>query len=85
LRILILWNIAADFTVGDAVEFTNPAGEVVSYNGFNYNLSGTAEPGYSVKIYRNTVGTVDKGNLVATITADSKGNWTASTFSLLSN
>lgn len=77
MQILTSWNITADFTVGDAVEFTNPAADEVSYDGFNYNLSGTAEPGFSVKIYRNSVGTTAKGDLVATVTADSNGNWTA--------
>ncbi|QEY20726.1 hypothetical protein D0S48_08455 [Psychrobacillus sp. AK 1817] len=63
------WNITVDVTVADVVKFTNPAKKTVTYDGYNYDLSGKANAGYTVKIYRN-------GTYINSTVADSSGNWT---------
>ena len=66
------WNITKDVTLAAEVEFTNPAKEKVTFDGFNYDLSGTAQAGHSVKVYRVVDGVrISVGNT----TADSNGNW----------
>ncbi|MEK4244469.1 hypothetical protein MKZ20_03890 [Psychrobacillus sp. FSL K6-2684] len=67
------WNITVNVTLAADVEFTNPASEVVTFDGYNYDLSGEAQANHSVKVYR----TVDNSTqYIGTTVADSNGNWT---------
>ncbi|WP_342578055.1 hypothetical protein [Psychrobacillus sp. FSL K6-2843] len=47
----------------------------MTYDGYNYDLSGKAQAGQTVKVYR-TVDGVSTRDLVGKTTADSSGNWT---------
>lgn len=66
------WNITVDVTKA-AISFTNPTiktGETqVRFDGYNYDLSGKAQAGNTIKIYRD-------GVFLNTTTVDSSGNWT---------
>lgn len=72
------WNITNDVTLAADVEFTNPAKEKVTFDGYNYDLSGEAQAGYTVKVYRGTT-------LMGTSVADSSGNWTLRGVNLTQN
>ncbi|WP_277586503.1 hypothetical protein [Psychrobacillus antarcticus] len=72
------WNITNDVTLAADVEFTNPAKEKVTFDGYNYDLSGTAQAGHTVKVYRGTT-------LMGTSVADASGNWTLRGVNLTQN
>jgi len=63
------WNITVDVTEAADLEFSNPADSPVTFDGFNYDLSGSAQAGNTVKVYRGDT-------LMGTTTADASGNWT---------
>lgn len=77
------WNITNDVTLAADVAFTNPAiastdTNGITYDGYNYDLSGTAQAGHTVKVYR-------LGTLMGTTVADSSGNWTLRGVNLTQN
>lgn len=72
------WNITSDVTEAAKLEITNPAHTPVTYDGSSYIISGTAQAGYSVKVYRNSV-------FIGTAKVDEKGDWTLGSISLLQN
>ena len=72
------WNIISDITRYAPVTIKNPVKSSVTFDGSYYEISGTAEPGNKVKVYRN-------GAYVGMVTVDKGGNWTVGTVSLLQN
>lgn len=72
------WNIIADVTQASELVITNPVHSPVSYDGASYIISGTAQPGYSVHIYRN-------GTFLGLTKVDENGEWTYGSVSLIQN
>ncbi len=70
------WNITVDVTKSEDLEFGNA--DVVTYDGYNYDLSGTGQAGNTVKVYR-------LNNLVGTAVVDSSGKWTLRAVNLEQN
>ncbi|MGB2872383.1 hypothetical protein [Psychrobacillus psychrotolerans] len=70
------WNINVDLTKDRDLEFQNPVTSPLTFDGYSYDISGTAQPGNKVKVYRNDV-------LVGNTIVDAKGNWTLGSVSLL--
>ncbi|TQR21237.1 hypothetical protein [Psychrobacillus vulpis] len=72
------WNITSDVTEAAKLEITNPAHSPVTYDGSNYIISGTAEAGFTVHVYRN-------GVFIGTAKVDDNGDWTLGSISLIQN
>lgn len=72
------WNIISDITAYAPVTITNPIKSSLTFDGSYYEISGTAEPGNKVKVYRNDV-------FVGMTAVDENGKWTIGTVSLLQN
>ncbi|WP_427138238.1 hypothetical protein [Psychrobacillus psychrodurans] len=70
------WNIHVDVTEDAEVVFQNPVTSPLTFDGYSYDISGTAQPGNRVKVYRNDI-------LVGTTIVDNKGYWTLGSVSLL--
>lgn len=72
------WNITSDVTEAAKLEITNPAHSPATYDGSSYIISGTAQAGYTVHVYRNSV-------FIGTVKVDENGDWMLGTISLLQN
>lgn len=72
------WNIKSDVTEAAKLEITNPAHTPVTYDGSSYIISGIAQAGYTVHVYRN-------GVFIGTAKVDNNGDWTLGSISLLQN
>lgn len=70
------WNIHVDVTEDAEVVFQNPVTSPLTFDGYSYDISGTAQSGNKVKVYRNDI-------LVGTTIVDTKGYWTIGSVSLL--
>ena len=70
------WNINVDVTTDTDLEFQNPVTSPLTFDGYSYDISGTAQPGNKVKVYRNDV-------MVGTTIVDTEGNWTIGSVSLI--
>ena len=70
------WNIASDVTEAAKLEITNPAHSPVTYDGSSYIISGTAEAGYTVHVYRN-------GVFIGRTKVDDNRDWTIGSISLI--
>ncbi|SES04155.1 hypothetical protein [Psychrobacillus sp. OK032] len=72
------WNITSEVTKAAKLEITNPAHTPVTYDGSSYIISGTAQAGYTVHVYRN-------GVFIGTAKVDENGEWTVGSISILQN
>ncbi|SFQ51058.1 hypothetical protein SAMN05421670_2359 [Psychrobacillus psychrotolerans] len=70
------WNLHVDVTEDADLVFQNPVTSLLTFDGYSYDISGTAQPGNKVKVYRNDV-------LVGNTIVDAKGNWTLGSVSLI--
>lgn len=70
------WNLHVDVTEDADLVFQNPVTSPLTFDGYSYDISGTAQPGNKVKVYRNDV-------LVGNTIVDAKGNWTLGSVSLI--
>lgn len=70
------WNLHVDVTEDADLVFQNPVTSPLTFDGYSYDISGTAQPGNKVKVYRNDV-------LVDNTIVDAKGNWTLGSVSLI--
>lgn len=70
------WNIHVDVTEDADLVIQNPVTSPLTFDGYSYDISGIAQPGNHVKVYRNDV-------LVGNTIVDAKGNWTLGSVSLI--
>ena len=70
------WNIHVDVTEDADLVFQNPVISPLAFDGYSYDISGTAQPGNKVKVYRNDV-------LIGNTIVNAKGNWTLGSVSLI--
>ena len=70
------WNIHVDVTEDADLVFQNPVTSPLTFDGYSYDISGTAQPGNKVKVYRNDV-------LIGNTIVNAKGNWTLGSVSLI--
>ena len=72
------WNVISNVTRYLPVTITNPIKSGFTFDGSYYEISGTAEPGNKVKLYRN-------GAFVGAVPVNKEGKWTTGAVSLLQN
>lgn len=70
------WNLVVNVTNAAKLRISNPATSIITYDGIAYDISGTGQAGYSVKVYRNDI-------YIGRATVDTKGNWTVGSVSLM--
>lgn len=70
------WNLVVNVTDVAKLKISNPVTSTITFDGIAYDISGTGQAGYSVKVYRNDI-------YIGRATVDTKGNWTVGSVTLM--